>query len=892
MPSLKASYKYLAFAGILYLASGCSVEKNTASTRFYHGMTARYNIYFNGYESFREGVIKVNNSYRDDYAELLKVFEFSDPSTASLCASDMERAIQKASKLISLKSITARPEVKKGGKTEPDTDLLDRKEYNEWVDDSYLLIGKARFYKREFTEAEAVLNYSITTANDPAVREEASIWLSRLFNETSRPDEALKLLSGLGITDDSPRLMRSMYYSTLADIHIREKKYTEAIAPLERAVSLTSGKRSKYRMTYLLAQLNELAGNASEAISLYRDVVKMNPPYDVEFNARINIAGVFDVQSGNPEEISRELGKMLRDSKNKDYLDQIYYALGSLSMKEGKIDEATGYYSKSASASTTNSNQKGRSYLALAEYYYGKPDFMKAGLYYDSTVIFLSQKHPGYQEIKTRSTDLNSVVSHLKVIQEQDSLQRVAAMSESDRNALISLIINDISKAESEGKVSEYASRYSMGQYYENEQRFRENIQQEGKWYFYNQSALTFGRSEFRRRWGDRPLEDNWRRFNKARTSITQPGVSAEEAETAGKDTAGAVNDYKRPEFYLKNLPLTDSLLAASNEKITNAYLNAGKAYYEKLADTPRATESLEKLISRFPSDELVPEALYNLHRFNKDKNPTTGEAYRQRLLEKYPETEFSKILSDPDYYAKKMADLKTAEAVYEKAYDSYLREDFISAISKCDSALNVFRENQLAPKFMLLRAYAVARIDDEKAFKEELAKIVKNWPASEESKKASEMMAYLNQKIPELKVEEDKEIARELYVPDTLSAHFFVIIIENPKFNINQGAFDVISYNIDNFTNNNYRTQGELVDNKFIMITVSGFAKFRQSMDYYRAFDVQKIVRNPSASRIYSFLISSNNLKAFREDLNPERYRLFYIENYLNETDQNTVDR
>lgn len=855
-------------------------------------MTARYNIYFNGYESFREGVIKVTNSYRDDYAELLKVFEFSDPSTASLCASDMERAIQKASKLISLKSITARPEVKKGGKTETDTDLLDRKEYNEWVDDSYLLIGKARFYKREFTEAAAVLNYSITTANDPAVREEATIWLARLFNETSKPAEALKLLSGLGITDDSPRWLRSMYYSTLADIHIREKRFTEAIDPLEKAVSLVSGKRNKYRMTYLLAQLNELAGNAPVAVSLYRDVVKMNPPYDVEFNARINIAGVFDVQSGNPEEIRRELGKMLRDSKNKDFLDQIYYALGSLSMKEGKTDEAIGYYSKSASASTTNSNQKGRSYLALAEYYYGKPDFMKAGLYYDSTVIFLNQKHPGYQEIKTRSTDLNSVVSHLRVIQEQDSLQRVAAMSESERNALISSIINEISKAESEGKISEFASRYSMGQYYENEQRFRENIQQEGKWYFYNQSALTFGRAEFRRRWGDRPLEDNWRRFNKARTSITQPGVSAEEAEITRKDTAGAVNDYKRPEFYLKNLPLTDSLLAASNEKIANAYLNAGKAYFEKLADAPRATESLEKLISRFPSDELVPEALYNLHRINKDNNPAKGEAYRQRLLEKYPDTEFSKILSDPDYYAKKIAALKTTEAIYEKAYESYLNEDFNSVISKCDSALNEYSENQLAPKFMLLRAYAVARTDDEKTFKEELAKIVKKWPASEESKKASGLIAYLNQKIPELKVEEDKEIARELYVPDTLSAHFFVIIIENPKFNINQGAFDVISYNIDNFTNSNYRTQGELVDNKFVMITVSGFAKFRQSMDYYRSFDVQKIIRNPSSSRIYSFLISSNNLKQFREDLNPERYRLFYIDNYLNEKDQDTMDR
>ena len=325
-------------------------------------------------------------------------------------------------------------------------------------------------------------------------------------------------------------------------------------------------------------------------------------------------------------------------------------------------------------------------------------------------------------------------------------------------------------------------------------------------------------------------------------------------------------------------------MLAASNEKIANAYLNAGKAYFEKLTDAGRATESFEKLLSRYPSNELVPEALYNLYEVNKNINPTKCETYRQRLLEKYPETEFAKILSDPDYYSKKLAAMKMAEQLYEKAYNDYTREDFTAAISICDTAVKKYHEDQLAPKFMLLKAYSVARISDERAFKEELNSVVKTWPSSNESKKASEIIAYLNQKIPELKVEEEKEIAKELFVADTVTAHFFVIIIENPLFNLNQAAFDVISYNIDNYTNNNYRTQGELVDNRFVMITVSGFQKFVQSMDYYKAFATEKIVRNPSASRIYAFIISNNNLKTLNTDKNPERYLLFFKENYLNE--------
>jgi tetratricopeptide (TPR) repeat protein len=885
LPSVKASYKYLALLGLLLLPTNCSVEKNTAATRFYHGMTARYNIYFNGYESFKAGILKVYNGYKDDYAELLKVFEYSDPSSVTLCSSDMERAIQKASKLISLKSITAKPKIKDKGKPSfQETDLLDRKEYNSWVDDSYLLIGKSRFYKREYTEASAVLNYSITQANDPLIREEAAIWLGRIYNETARYSESFRLLTELEVNDESPRTLRSMYYTTLADLFIKQKKYSEAIDPLHKAIDLVSGKRQKYRLTYLLAQLNEHAGNSANAISLYREVVKMNPPYDVEFNARINIAGVFDVNSGNPQEIRREMEKMLKDSKNKDFLDQIYYALGSLSMKEGNEKEALAYFRKSTSSSTTNQNQKGRSYLALADYYYSKPDFMKAGLYYDSTVVFLDQKHPEYLLIKSKSRDLNMVVSQLKIIQEQDSLQNVASMPESQRNALISSIINDIVKAESEGKTSEYASRYSLGQYYENERRYQGNIEQEGKWYFYNQSALAFGRSEFRRRWGDRQLEDNWRRMNKTRINPSQASENTEEAANKSADSANIVVDYKKPAFYLKNLPLTDSLLAVSNEKIANAYLNAGKAYYEKLSDPVRATESFEKFLQRFPENELVPEALYNLYNVNKDINTSKCEAWRQRLLEKYPETEFAKILSDPNYFAKKQAAMKMVEQLYEQAYNEYAGENFSVVISLCDTALNKYKEDYLAPKFMLLRAYAVARTNDERAFKEELSSLVKTWPESEESKKAGELIAYLNQKIPELKVEEEKEKAKELFVADTVSTHIFIVIIANPKFNINQAAFDIISYNIDNYTNNNYRTQGELIDNNYIMITVSGFAKYVQAMDYYKLFATEKVVRNPSSSRIYSFIISNTNLKTLNIDKNPERYLLFFKENYLNE--------
>lgn len=869
--------------GLSLILTNCSVEKNTDTTRFYNSFTSRYNIYFNGYESFKAGLGKITNGYKDDYAEMLKVFEYSDPSIATLCSSDMERAIQKASKVITLKSITSKPETKdKRLPSDKEKELLDKKEYNKWVDDSYLLIGKARFYKQEFNEAAAVFNYCIAEANDPLIKAEAAIWLARIYNETGNFNESLRLITELNITANFTRSLKSMYYTTLADLFIKQKKYSEAIGPLSKSIELVSGKRTKYRLTYLLAQLYEQTGDGARATSLYRGVVKMNPPYDIEFNARINIAGVFDINSGNPQEIKRELEKMLKDSKNKDFQDQIYFALGNMSMKEGNETEALEFFRKSATANSQNQNQKGRSYLALAGHYYEKPDYMKAGKYYDSTVFFLDQKHPDYQALKTKSQSLNALVSQLTVIQTEDSLQRVASMTEPERYALISSIIAKIIKDESEGKISEHSDKYNPGQFYENERRFQGNTEQEGKWYFYNQATLTFGRTEFRRRWGDRMLEDNWRRSNKARASAPQVSANSDEAFQNGSDTATAVLDYKKPEFYLKNLPLTDSLLKISNEKIANALLNAGKAYSERILDQARATETFESLINRFSGSELVPEALYNLYRVNKEKNSSKSEAYRQRLLEKYPGSEFARILSDPAYYEKKMADLKMAERLYEDAYNAYNNEKFNDVIALCDDALKKHPHGLLAPKFLLLRAYSVARISDERSFKEELNNLIKTWPETAESKKAQEIIAFLNQKIPELKIEEDKEIATELYIADTTVNHVFVLIVSDPAFNINLATFDVISYNIDNYTNKNYRTEGLLVDNKYIMISVSGFSDYAQTFDYYSAFRTDQIVRNPSGTKMMTFIISINNLKALNNDKNPGLYQLFFMENYL----------
>jgi hypothetical protein len=270
------------------------------------------------------------------------------------------------------------------------------------------------------------------------------------------------------------------------------------------------------------------------------------------------------------------------------------------------------------------------------------------------------------------------------------------------------------------------------------------------------------------------------------------------------------------------------------------------------------------------------------LYKVNKEGNNVKAETYRQRLLQKYPDNEFSKILSDPGYYEKKMADLKMAEKIYNDAYNSYNSENFSNTITLSDDGLKKYPQDQLAPKFMLLKAYSVARISDERNFREELNSLIKTWPGTTESKRASEIIAYLNQKTPELKVEEDKKIAIEIYNADTTATRVFALVIIDPAFNLNQASFDVISYNIDNYTNKNYKTEAALIENRFILITVSGFPDFAKAFDYFNSFKSEKVVRNPKGAKIMTFVISDNNLKVLKNDKNPGRYQLFFMEKFL----------
>jgi tetratricopeptide (TPR) repeat protein len=878
---VRHSAYYAAVIIIITLAvSGCSVEKNTGASRFFYSLISKYNIWFNGNEAYKAGVQKIKTSHRDDYSMMLPVFEYSSPESVRVASSDMERAIQKASKLIALYSITARPDERdRRGVNSRNEEFYNRREFNEWVDDAYILMAKAQFYQKNYTAARSSLSVAMNIASDPDLVTEAGIWMARIHTEEGNYPEALRLLQTIDDPESLSRPLRAMYYSTRADIALRQKRYADAITPLTLATDYTEDKDTRVRLTYLLAQVCREAGNNDLSTRYFSRVIRMNPPYDLEFNADINLAGVTDLSHGDADDLMKSLRRMLRDSKNKDYLDQIYFALGDLEERIGNTDEALKLWALSAASSTVNNRQRARSYLALAEHYYNQPEYMTAWHYYDSASYLLDDRYPDYEAIRRRASDLGEYAQYHDIVIIEDSLRRVASMSNADRDALIAGIIRSVTE-EQAGTAPGSSDRNNMGQYYENEQRSRGTISAEGGWYFYNQSALTFGRTEFRRRWGDRRLEDNWRRSNKAHVAFGNTATSENNREGEQSDTASLAPD-RTKEYYLSNLPLTDSLMKASVRRSAEALLAEGKILASRLSDTLKAAESIEQAFHTAENDDIKSESLYELYRLLRTVDPARAERRRSDLLSSYPESEYALILSDPDYVRKQQEMASMAARSYEKAYLAFNNEEYSEAQAICTDALKLYQENELIPKFMLLDALATGALQGEMAYKNKLDSLVSKFPSTDEGRRAAEIIEVLRKEMPAIKVAEDTRIAEELYRADTLQPHYAVIIARNPQANMNQIVFDVINYNLDNYPRDNYRTEGTSVDRGYILITTGPFQNASEASAWLGSFNPSASIRGADNANLLLFIISRDNLEKFREDKDTDRYMIFYNTNY-----------
>jgi tetratricopeptide (TPR) repeat protein len=865
----------------LLVLVACSTQKNTFMSRNYHSLTSHYNIYFNGIESYKKGIKKTQRSGKEDYSQLLPIFPSSTADNASALAPDMERTIKKSSKVISYHSITAKPKRKDRELTEKEKAFYNKNEYNPWIDDAYLLMGKAYFYKRDYFLAISTFRHIMQQFDDPKVRTEAGIFLARTYLEQHNAADARKTLDPLLAERNIPGRLKSLLNATYTDYYIKQNQLEQAIPKMEDAVKYARGKQTVSRYAFILAQMYQKLGNADEATRLYTSVIKMNPPYELTFNAKINRASTININSSEPREIERQLEKMLKDDKNKEYKDQIYYALGNIAFRGGREQEAISLYLKSARESVINPAQKGISYLTVADIYFGKNDYQRAQAFYDSAVTSLSNLYPGYESISAKSRNLNRLVGFLTTVEREDSLQRIAAMSAAERNLLIDGIIQKIRQEEAKQQQEKTESQTNTMMYYQNEARFREDLNREGTWYFYNQTAMTFGQTEFRRKWGDRKLEDNWRRKNK--TTVQFDNGTTQPIQPGQVIVDVAKPDNKSQAYYLKDLPLNDSLLAQSHHRIQTALFNLGLAYRDEFKDYPKAVSAFEQLNNRYPGNENELGSYSQLYEINKETgNIAQSEHYRELILSKYPDSEYARMISDPDYFNRIHEQQKEVDRMYENAYSFYEKGDFPSAAAITGEALKKYPDHKLSPKFMYLNALARGRMTDMSAFKDMLDAVIAKYPDDEVATSAKEIVNTIKDWKPEIREQEETKQADELYAYDSAAVYYIAIVLSR-RLSTPQLVFNITEFNIENYTNDNLETKEEEFDSQNKIITVRSFTGRKEAFAYF-----DRLLRDSDIWKGFPllpdqvFLISAGNYPLFMKDKSLSKYLRFYKKQYI----------
>ena len=874
-------------SGIMFLGA-CSTKKNTLLRRTYHNLTAHYNVYWNGMDNLRQGVKEYQKEVKDNYALILPVFNYGDKAGATKMSQYGDIAIKKASKAINKHSM-----------------IFNRKEYVRWIDDSYMLIGKSYFYKQDYPMARRTFEFIIKTYNDNNIKYEAMLWQARSniqIGDFKRAEPMLDMLQAKINKGDAPQKYETELNLIYGQFFILQKNYDGAVPYLNRALELNPSSAMRTRVNYILGQIHQENGDLAEASRMYAYVVKHAKTYEMEFNAKINLAQCYTAQSGNRDYIVKKLKKMLKDDKNKDFQDQICYALAHIAMQDADTSMAIEYYKKSGSTSKNNNYQKAISSLELADLFFTGKEYEVAQAYYDSTMQFLPKEYPNYKELYKRTQTLTDLVKNLSIIQRQDSLQKLAGMTEAQRIAVIDKIIADLVQKEYQQQLEEQerrASQYLYAQQGMGGEAAMTGEAAAGKWYFYNPTTMSNGFTTFTRKWGRRKLEDNWFLSNKAAAAFTEETGkgdskegSAGDTTKGGKKTLAKANNPKERDYYLKDIPMTKEKVEASNEMILDACYQAGFIFTEGLGDYGNATHMFETLLSRFPESKYKVQSAYELCTlYGTLQNQPKSDEYRNLILTRYPESDYAKLLVNPNYYKEISARQSEATVLYNDTYRAFTNQQYYMVINNAGIARTKYKSDTLLmPKFDYLRAMALGKIEVVDSLVAGMKQVVRDYPRSSVKPLAENVLAYLStqkdskgQPIQTDTAKSSTPKPEAIYSYDPSAMHFYVLIVNEDLVDVDALKIKISDFNERFHSLENLMVNSLVFDNGRQMITVSNFENSESAMNYFMGILGSKYVftKLENAGEYANFIISVDNYPILYKKKDTRQYMQFYEKNY-----------
>ena len=807
--------------------SSCSTQKNTGATRAYHQMKVKYNILYNGNNTYEDGLKAISDANTDDYSQILNLYPVSNHKAAEASASQMDKTIEKCRKCIKLHSIKSKPKRNPKKANDPKYKLwLKSEEFNANMGMAWVRLGEAEFHKGDFLGAVSTFNYIINHyQNDADMIAQCQLWVARAYAEMGWQYEAEDMLNRVQI-DDLSRKHAKLYSAVKADVLLKGGHYHEAIPFVKLAIPNEKAKIYRPRFAYVLGQLYEREGKRDEAMQSYKQVVRMAPPNEMEFNARLRMAELDGKHS------LRKLKTMTKQSKYKDRLDQLYGAMGNIYLATRDTAKALEMYAKAIEESTQAGTAKAEVLVKAGDIYFGQMRYVEAQPCYREAVTILTAENDAYARVQKRSEVLDELIVAYTQVQLQDSLQRLSEMSEEEQLAIVEKIIADLREAEKNDSIQQAqearkAARGDDGPLSVNTAKMIGSAgMQKGEWYFYNPQLVKQGQQEWRRRWGNRPLEDNWRRQNK-QVVIIDEGLNGEgeNEELAAMTDSTALNDstavtpkietdIHKPEYYLQQIPRTPQDFVISDSLWREAMVDLYYIYRDKLESEALARETLQALDDRFGTHPSV----LAIH-----------EDERLRALR-----------NDPEYIARMRKMIDEQDSLFAMTYAAYTKGQYATVKANKQYAEANFPQSRLMPRFMFLNAVAVARTEGQKAFAAELQELVAQYGDTELGAMAKDMLAMMGQGMesqkggstgsladarggePESKEEEEEQ---QEWSEDRKQPSVVLLILPTAdEQQLNELQYEVALFNFSQFLIRDFDLQKMPVFGEGCALRVSGF--------------------------------------------------------------------
>lgn len=882
---------------VISIFMACSTEKNTFINRVYHGTTARYNGYFNAKELVRQGLENYRENYREDYHEILPIELLPNEEDVVDFYPIVDTAISKCKEVISKHSMptASKPSQKKT-------------EHANWVDQNWIMIGKANYIRRDYQKAFDNFEYIRKFYTDRPSTYTGQLWMAKTQIELGEITEAGRTLQKLeqryqnakadekekkskskskiirnkrsskkddeDKTPDLPKHFDFEMAKTKARLALEKDNKEEAIKQLKIALKEARKKEDKARLNFIIGQLLQEQNDPS-ARKYYTQSIKKNAPFEMSFHAQINRAVVSDLDD---DEMIKELKSMAKEQRYLEFRDQIYYAMAKVELGRNDVAQAKRYLSRSVFYSLDNPRQKGVSYEKLGDLSFNEKNYVFAQKYYDSSAQVIPDTYVNAEKIRSKADNLAKLVENIDLITFEDSVQKIAMMDEKSREKFLKDVVKQLKKEEELRKQREAEKAAQMR---ELQQSYaQQNASRGNKWYFSNPKAMQEGLEEFRKVWGQRENEDNWR------YSSIPAELTFEEEEfndSIPEDTLATESDEipiedLTPEDLIGDIPLTDSAMAASNERLLEALYSSGMIYKEQLNEKEMGARQFQRVVDHDVENKHNVLSAFQLYKIYEKSNSSKANANKQYILNNYPNSDYANYLRDPEYFVKKKERDALALKEYLKSVERYERGLFYPIIVKADDVIESEPNNIFRKEYFLLKAMAMGQLNaDKTSLIPVLEQAIEEYPETEVATRAQEMIDLINDGVPPFK---PFDFTSTEMFDFSSSDKYSVLIYLNEGVDQNESLRSISDFNREFFSRNRLNSSPKIYDKSLTFVQVTEFESIQEAKDYIR--DYKKTRKHLAELRNNEILfISSKNFKTLMKEKALEEYEKFFADNY-----------